>query len=140
MLLCYFYFYSTIILFNCNACVYMFLEIIFLFHYFRKDFIYLFERGEGREKKRGRNIDRLPLIHTPTRDEPKTQACVLTGNQTRELLLHRTMPNQLRHTCQGSFSFFTSRCVVFSACFYASVHLFHKNECTLILCCDWLKA
>ena len=35
------------------------------FSLFIKDFIYLFlETGEGREKERERNIDRLPLICT----------------------------------------------------------------------------
>ena len=50
--------------------------------YFLKDFIYLFlERGEGREKKRERNINVwLPLACPPQGTWPTTQACALTGN------------------------------------------------------------
>ena len=37
---------------------------------FLKDFIHLFlKRGEGREKERKRNIDWLPLIRAPIRDQ-----------------------------------------------------------------------
>ena len=56
-------------------------------------FIYLFfERGEGREKDREKNTDKrninpLPLVHAPTRTEPTTQACALTGNPTGDLSL-----------------------------------------------------
>ena len=61
-------------------------------------FLNLFlERGEGREKDRERNIDGC-LSHTPTPEtEPKTQARALTGNQTRDLLLGKTVPDQLSH-------------------------------------------
>ena len=46
--------------------------LIILAHFcgfFFKDLIYLFlEKGEGREKEE-RNINQLPFIHTPTRDQ-----------------------------------------------------------------------
>ena len=66
---------------------------------FLRDFIYLFlERGEERE----RNIDVLPLARALTRDQPATQwVCALNRNQTSDLSLCRTTPNQRSHTCQG---------------------------------------
>ena len=49
-----------------------------------------------------RNIDRVPLMGTLTKDWPVSQACAPTGNQTGDPLLCRTMPNQLSYTDQGS--------------------------------------
>ena len=48
----------------------------------KKDFIYLLsERGIGREKERGRNINVwLPLTCFLLRTWPATQKCALTGN------------------------------------------------------------
>ena len=71
--------------------------------------MYLFlERGDGREKDWKRNIDRLPLLHLPTRDqihnpgtESTTQARAPTGNHTGGLSLGGTMPEPLSHTGQG---------------------------------------
>ena len=56
-------------------------EISFL-KTFLKDFIYLFfERGEGREKERERNITVwLPLACPQLETWPATQVCALTGN------------------------------------------------------------
>ena len=50
--------------------------------FFFKDFIYLFfERGEGKEKERERNIDVwLPLAHLQQETQPATQAWTLTEN------------------------------------------------------------
>ena len=48
-----------------------------------------------------RNIDRLPVTSTPTRDLVTTQACTLTGNRTSNLSLCGRMLNQLSHTNQG---------------------------------------
>ena len=70
--------------------------------YFLKDFIYLFlERGGGWEKERERNINWLPLIPPQLGTWPITQACALTGNQTGDLSVCRTMPTLLSHTSQG---------------------------------------
>ena len=61
-------------------------------------FIY-FQRGEGREKERERNInckryiDWLPLA--------ATQACALTRNWTGNLLVRRPVLNPLSHSNQG---------------------------------------
>ena len=70
--------------------------------------ILFFLRGEWSKKGRARNIDvpeiyidELPLSHTLTGDWPATQVCALTGNQTSDLSLCGTMPNQLGNTSQG---------------------------------------
>ena len=57
-----------------------------------------------------KNIDRLLLVCVPTRTEPISQACALTGNWTGGLLLCRTTPNQLS---QGPNFFITAiACIV----------------------------
>ena len=57
-----------------------------------------------------RYINRLPLTYTLSRTCPMTQACALTGNQTRDLSVRRLVPNPLSHTSQGdhylNFNFF----------------------------------
>ena len=58
-------------------------------------FIYLLlDRREGRKKVKERNIHQLFL-------RPATQACALTGNQTRDLSDCRTIPKPLSHISQG---------------------------------------
>ena len=76
------------------------------FHIFFKDFIYLLlERGKGGRK---RNIDVwLPLEYPLLGTWPATQACVLNGNWTNDLLVHRLVSNQLSHTSQGQILFYT---------------------------------
>ena len=66
-------------------------EFVTIVTLFFKDFIYLFlERGEGREKERGKNINVwLPLKHPLLETWPATQACALTGNRTGDPLVHR---------------------------------------------------
>ncbi|KAF6090917.1 hypothetical protein HJG60_012262 [Phyllostomus discolor] len=68
-------------------------------------FIYFWREGNGGRKggrKRGRKTSINCLSHTPQLGmEPATQACALTGNQTSDLSLCRTMLNQLSHTGQG---------------------------------------
>ena len=64
------------------------------------------EKGRGGEREREtwmqeRNINQLSPVHTPTETKPTTQACALTRNQTGDLLVYRTTPNQLSHTTQG---------------------------------------
>ena len=72
------------------------------------DFIYLIlERGERREKERERNINLRDtsiscLSYAPKLGTwPATQACVLTGNWTSDLLVHKPVLNPLSHTSQG---------------------------------------
>ena len=43
----------------------------------------------------------LPLVHPPLGTGPATQACALTGNQTRDPLVRRLALNPLGHTSQG---------------------------------------
>ena len=74
-----------------------------------KDFIYLFlERGDGREKERERNINVwLPLMCCLSLETwPVTQACALTGNRTRDPLVHRPVLNPLSYTSQGMLVLF----------------------------------
>ena len=66
-------------------------------------FIYLFiDREEVRKKERERNIKVwLPLMHPLLETWPATQTCALTGNPTRDPLVHRPVFNPLSHTRQG---------------------------------------
>ena len=57
-------------------------------------------------RKRGRNISVwLPLMHPVLGTWPTTQACALTGNQTRDPLVYRLALNPLSHSSQGYSSF-----------------------------------
>ena len=70
---------QAVVFFSCIAPYHIFYQrgVIFL-----KDFINLFlERGEGREKERGRNISVwLLLMHSLLGTQTATQACAPTGN------------------------------------------------------------
>ena len=82
--------------------------LFFFFFCKFKVFNYL-ERGEGREKERGRNINVwLPLTYPQLGTWPTTQACTLTGNRTHDLLVYRTMPSPLSHTSQGCSTAFAT--------------------------------
>ena len=72
--------------------------------YSLKKKIYLFvDRGDGREGERNINMWLHPLLGT----WPTTQACTLTGNQTGDPLVHRSVLNPLSYTSQGStYSYF----------------------------------
>ena len=74
---------------------------------FLKDFIYLsLERGGRRDKERQRNINVwLPLARPLQGTQPATQACVLTGNGTKDPLICRLELNPLSHTIQGLIMF-----------------------------------
>ena len=58
------------------------------------------ERGEGREKERGRNSVWLPLACPQLGTWPATQACALTGTRTSDLLFCWTALTPLSHTSQ----------------------------------------
>ena len=63
--------------------------------------IYLF-LGKGREEERERNIKVWLLFECLLPGTwPATQACALTGNQTRDPLVRRPALNPLSHTGQG---------------------------------------
>ena len=86
---------------------YRIVSLASLLQFFKKDFIYLFQRGKGREKERERNIDVwLPLTCPLLGIWPATQACALTGNQSGDPLIHRRALNPLRHTYQGPIILF----------------------------------
>ena len=81
----------------------LFYTDIYKMYFFLRFYFYLFlERWESREKERERNINMwLPLTHPLLGTWPATQACVLTGNPTRDPLFHRPALNPLSHTSQG---------------------------------------
>ena len=75
-----------------------------IYPFLKRLFTYLFlDRGEGREKERNINVW-LPLVRPLLGTWPETQACVLTGNQTGDLLVHQPAPNPLSHTSQKGLS------------------------------------
>ena len=76
---------------------------------FFKDYLFILDRGEGREKERERNIN-VWLPHMPPTGDltwPATQAHALTGNRTGNPLVHRLVLNPLSHTSQGTFTFYS---------------------------------
>ena len=69
--------------------------------HFLKYFIYFIFRGEGRKKERETNINVwLPLVCL-LGTWPATQARALTGNQTRDPVVHRPVLSPVSHTSQG---------------------------------------
>ena len=74
--------------------------------FLKKYFVYLFLEREGKGGREGNINGWLPLAHPPLGTQPATQACALTGNQTRDLLVHRLALHPLIHTIQGSSSLF----------------------------------
>ena len=74
---------------------------LLLLNFFFRFYLFILERGEGKEKKRERNINVwLPLTW------PTTQACVLTGNPTGDPLVHKPTLSPLSYTIQGLLNFF----------------------------------
>ena len=86
-------------------------ELSFSFLFFFKDFIYVFlEKGrEGKRKgekhwcARDTLIKRLPLTHPLLGTWRATQACAMTGNQTREPLVHRPSLNHWATPARSGF-------------------------------------
>ena len=78
--------------------------ILFRIRLKKKFPLFILDRGEGREKKRERNINVwVSLTHPPTGELtwPATQACALTGKQTGDPLICRLALNPLSPTSQG---------------------------------------
>ena len=50
-----------------------------------------FFKERGRESGEERNINQLPPVCFPTRDQTHSQVCALTGNQTQNFLVHGRM-------------------------------------------------
>ena len=59
------------------------------------------ERGREGEGERERHQCVVAFRAPPTGDLPATQACVLTGNQTGNPLVHRLALSPLSHNSQG---------------------------------------
>ena len=96
----------------------------FLFSFFKK-FIYFQSEGKGR-RKRGREIAMCGCLMCILLGTWSTiQAYALTGNRTRDPLVHRLALNPLSHTSQGSFFSFLSFFLFF---FFFLQHVFY----------DWL--
>ena len=93
---------------SCKGSTMIFWEFSYSPSYFLKRFyLFILQRGEGREKEKGRNINVwLPLMCPLSGTRPTTQACVLTGNHTGDPLICTLAPNPLSHTSQGPFLFF----------------------------------
>ena len=127
--------------FSFPICIFLFFIFIFL-----KIFYLFLERGEGREKERDRNINVwLPLTCHLLGTWPTTQACALTGNQTRDLLVHRSALNPLNHTSRGCFikkSFINYAITIipfFPPLFLSALHSFsHQQSLSLFSSCPWV--
>ena len=79
--------------------------VLLSFNFLRKYFIY-FQRGEGREGGRERNINVwLPLMQPLPGTWPATQACALTGNRSGDPLVHRSALSPVSHTSQSMIVF-----------------------------------
>ena len=75
-------------------------------HYFLRCHLFL-DREEGRDKERVRNINVwLPSVSPQLGTWLTTQTCALTGNRTRDPLVHRPALNPLSHTSEGLCSLF----------------------------------
>ena len=76
-------------------------------------FYLFFERREGREKERERNIIVwLPLVRPLLGTWPTTQACALTGNGISDSLVHKPVFNPLSYTSQGKRNLLLSHVLV----------------------------
>ena len=88
---------------------FLFIISIFFFYLFvfQKHLFIYFQREEGREKQRERNINVWLLLVRPLLGTwPTPQACALTGNRTGNPLVHRLALNPLSHTSQGYYLYF----------------------------------
>ena len=76
--------------------------------FFKRIYLFIFRKGEGREKERERNINVwLSLMHPLLGTWPETQACALTGSWNGDPLIRRQTTNPRSHTSQsGTFVLF----------------------------------
>ena len=87
------------------VCFSFFLSFFFKKIFLQTLFIY-FQRGEGKERERKRNISVwLPLMYPHLGTWPATQASALTGNRTSDPQVCRPDLNPLSLTSQGWFVF-----------------------------------
>ena len=102
--------------YGCRSCSPSLGQITtWIFNLFKIFYLFIFRGRGGSERGRDtsmceRNIDQLPLSPPLTPGTwPTTQLCALTGNQTCNLSVCRTVFNPLSHTGQGfSILMFTS--------------------------------
>ena len=99
---------------NFNLCFYHYMSFCvyvpmskFPSSFFLKILFTYFQREEGREKEKVRNINvwlpfKCPLPGT----WPTTHACALSGNRNSDPLICRSALDPLSHTCQGQISLF----------------------------------
>ena len=87
---------------------FLFFKFLFPFSFnssfFFKLRFYLFifrEVGKGGRRREWNINVWLPLAHATLGNWPATQACTLTGNQTSDALVHRSVLNPLSYTSQG---------------------------------------
>ena len=59
--------------------------------------------GREREEREKNTNVWLPLVRPPLGTWPATQACALTGNGTKDPLIHRLALNLLTHISQPEF-------------------------------------
>ena len=82
------------------------LPFLFFILILKRFYLFIFRELE-REGKRGEKHQCVfaSCVPRPLGTWPATQACALTGNQTRDPLVRRTALNPLSHTNQGSSCF-----------------------------------
>ena len=102
---------STYVHMRADIAIHLWIHIVVCLHFpffFKRFYLFIyFQRGEGKEKERQRNINVwLPPDCPPLGAWPATQSCTLTGNQTSNPLVHRPVLNPLNHTSQGWFFLF----------------------------------
>ena len=75
--------------------------VLLKLNFLKRFYLFILERGEGREKERERNIDWLPLTHPLLGTWSATQARALTENQTSDLSVERPVVSPLRQHQPG---------------------------------------
>ena len=97
--------YNTNIFPNIPGCCFFLIALEYSFVFIFRFYLFIFRKGKGR-RNRQRNINVwLPLTCPLLETWPVTQAGALTGNQTRDPLVHRPTLNPLSHTSQGYGAF-----------------------------------
>ena len=127
-------------LLNCISVFYPIFSLFIAFFskkassFLKKTLFIFFQREEGREKERERNINVcLPLMRPLLGNWPTTQSCALTGNPINNPLVHRLVLSLLSHTSQGKGFLFIIVCLFISFSNFLLLLLFlcFKGESSL---------